>query len=54
MNKKKELNIIKFPSNITEPERQVEAILFAAEEPLDLESISTWPLLMMDLTNLQL
>ena len=41
MNKKKELNIIKFPSNITEPERQVEAILFAAEEPLDLESIQT-------------
>ena len=41
MNKKKELNIIKFPSNITEPERQEEAILFAAEEPLDLETIES-------------
>ena len=39
MNKKKNLNILKFPTNIVEAERQVEAILFAAEEPLDLESI---------------
>ena len=39
MNKKKDLNILKFPANIVEAERQVEAILFAAEEPLDLESI---------------
>jgi len=41
MNKKKNLNILKFPTNIIEAERQVEAILFAAEEPLDLESIQT-------------
>jgi segregation and condensation protein B len=41
MNKKKNLNILKFPDNIVEAERQVEAILFAAEEPLDLESIQT-------------
>ena len=41
MNKKKNLNILKFPTNILEAERQVEAILFAAEEPLDLESIQT-------------
>jgi len=41
MKKKKELNILKFPTNIIEAERQVEAILFAAEEPLDLESIQT-------------
>jgi len=41
MNKKKDLNIIKFPTNVAEAERQVEAILFAAEEPLDLESIQT-------------
>ena len=41
MNKKKSLNILKFPANIEEAERQVEAILFAAEEPLDLESIQT-------------
>ena len=39
MNKKKNLNILKFPTDIVEAERQVEAILFAAEEPLDLESI---------------
>ena len=41
MNKKKNLNILKFPTNIVEAERQVEAILFAAEEPLDLKSIQT-------------
>ena len=41
MNKKKNLNILKFPVNIEEAERQIEAILFAAEEPLDLESIQT-------------
>ena len=39
MNKKNDLKIIKFPSNIGQLERQVEAILFAAEEPLDVESI---------------
>ena len=39
MNKKNDLKIIKFPSNITQLEKQVEAILFAAEEPLDMESI---------------
>jgi len=39
MNKKKNLKILKFPSVSAEAERQVEAILFAAEEPLDLESI---------------
>ena len=41
MNKKKDINILKFPINIAEAERQIEAILFAAEEPLDLESIQT-------------
>ena len=41
MNKKKNINILKFPINITEAERRIEAILFAAEEPLDLESIQT-------------
>ena len=39
MKKSSDLKILKFPTNITEAERQVEAILFAAEEPLDLESI---------------
>ena len=41
MNKKKGLKILKFPTDALEGERQVEAILFAAEEPLDLESIQT-------------
>ena len=41
MNKKRDLKILRFPINVTEAERQVEAILFAAEEPLDLESIQT-------------
>ena len=39
MNKKNDIKIIKFPSNIVQLERQVEAILFAAEEPLDMQSI---------------
>ena len=39
MNKKNDLKIIKFPNNISQTEKQVEAILFAAEEPLDIESI---------------
>ena len=37
MTKKK--NIIKFPSSISKLERKVEAILFAASEPLDIETI---------------
>ena len=39
MKKKDEKKILKFPTNINQLERQVEAILFAAEEPLDEESI---------------
>ena len=39
MNKKNNLKILKFPSNIAQLEKQVEAILFAADEPLDEESI---------------
>ena len=37
--KKNDLKILKFPSSVANLERQVEAILFAAEEPLDEESI---------------
>ena len=37
--KKKKINVLKFPEKSTELERHVEAILFAAEEPLDIESI---------------
>ncbi len=32
-------NVISFPSNISKIERQVEAILFSASEPLDVETI---------------
>ena len=37
--KKNDLKILRFPNSISNLERQVEAILFAAEEPLDKESI---------------
>ncbi len=39
MNNKKKNNVIDFPSSPTKIERQVEAILFAASEPLDVETI---------------
>ena len=39
MTKKNDLKVLKFPNNVAQLERQVEAILFAAEEPLDIESI---------------
>jgi len=39
MTKKNDVKILKFPSSISQLEKQVEAILFAAEEPLDIESI---------------
>ena len=39
MNKKNDIKIIKFPNTSSNLERQVEAILFAAEEPLDIPSI---------------
>ncbi len=39
MKNKKKNNIIDFPTTPTKLERQVEAILFAASEPLDIETI---------------
>ena len=39
MPNKKKNNVISFPSSPTKLERQVEAILFAASEPLDVETI---------------
>ena len=36
---KKTNNILKFPKNINKLERHIEAILFAASEPLDIETI---------------
>ena len=41
MNKAKKNNVVNFPSNLTEGEREVEAILFAAAEPLDVDTIKS-------------
>ena len=35
----KKINILDFPKNISKNERKVEAILFSAVEPLDIETI---------------
>ena len=40
-NNKTKNNIINFPNDISEAEREVEAILFSAEEPLDIPSIES-------------
>ena len=39
MSKKSDLKILKFPKNVATMERRIEAILFAAEEPLSVENI---------------
>ena len=41
MKKENKNNIVNFPTSITEIEREVEAILFAAAEPLDVETIES-------------
>ena len=41
MSKLKKNNVVNFPSNISEGEREVEAILFAAAEPLDVDTIES-------------
>ena len=41
MNKLKKNNVVSFPPNITEDEREIEAILFAASEPLDVDTIES-------------
>jgi len=41
MNKIKKNNVVTFPSNLSEGEREIEAILFAAAEPLDVDTIET-------------
>ena len=41
MNKLKKNNVLAFPANLTEGEREVEAIVFAAAEPLDVETIES-------------
>ena len=39
--KKLKNNIVSFPSKLSENERQIEAIIFAAAEPLDIETIES-------------
>ena len=41
MKKNKKDNIVNFPSNLSGGEREVEAILFAAAEPLDIDTIES-------------
>ncbi len=41
MNKVKKSNVVNFPGKITETEREVEAIIFAAAEPLSIETIES-------------
>ena len=41
MNKLKKNNIVTFPGKISEAEREVEAIIFAAAEPLDIDTIES-------------
>ncbi len=41
MSKVKKNNILKFPSTLSDGEREVEAILFAATEPLEIETIES-------------
>tara|TARA_E500000331_G_C17259771_1_gene714697 strand:+ start:2583 stop:3284 length:702 start_codon:yes stop_codon:yes gene_type:complete len=39
--KEKKNNVVTFPSNLTEGEREVEAIIFSAAEPLDVDTIES-------------
>ena len=41
MNKIKKNNIVKFPTKLSEVEREIEAIIFAAAEPLSVETIES-------------
>ena len=41
MKKVKKINIINFPSKLIDGEREVEAIIFAAAEPLDVDTIES-------------
>ena len=41
MNKLKKNNVVTFPASLTEGEREIEAIVFAAAEPLDVETIES-------------
>ena len=38
---KKEDNVIKFPTKLSSVEKEIEAIVFAAAEPLDIDTIAS-------------
>ena len=41
MKKLKKSNVLSFPSDLSESEREIEAIIFAAAEPLEIETIES-------------
>ena len=41
MKKIKKNNIVTFPTSLSESEREIEAIIFSASEPLDIETIES-------------
>ena len=41
MNKLKKNNVVTFPASLTEAEREIEAIVFAAAEPLDVDTVES-------------
>ena len=49
---KNKSNVISFPSNVSKIERQVEAILFSASEPLDIETIEKRAQSSLDITKI--
>ena len=38
-------NVVKFPSKMTDLEKQIEAVIFAAAEPLDIDTIESLSLI---------
>ena len=41
MSKSKKNNIVNFPNNLSDGEREIEAIIFSASEPLNIETIES-------------
>ena len=41
MKKEKKINVLSFPLKLLDGEREVEAIVFAAAEPLDIDTIES-------------
>tara|TARA_Y100000748_G_C15311776_1_gene416482 strand:+ start:538 stop:723 length:186 start_codon:yes stop_codon:yes gene_type:complete len=45
MTKSEKDNVLNFPSNLSQAEKEVEALLFAAAEPLDISKICAVPVI---------